>query len=713
MVSFYMGINKKKKINIKHIYIIILSIIVSTLLESYIVLVENSYLINEFSQHDFTALFSYKEFFIFLILFLIIFYILFDKDKKIKLINFLYTYRIPLSLSIFIIAIIFQIHGSSINELNLFHVNHKTLLGVSRSIRSDEYAVNTLFAFSQYMNDFSYFSDIVRGSLTDMFIIYGQPVLDIGTIFRPFLLGYLFLNQGQGLSFFWIGRLIGLFLVSFEFSMLLTNKNKTLSLSYTFLITFSPLVQWWFAINGLVEQLIFGQLSILLINWYMKYEDYIKRVVIGFFLMICIGGFLLVFYPSWQIPFAYIFIILAIWIFLKNWHNFNYSKKDLLIIIFYISIFTLIMIHILSNSLETIKLILNTSYPGSEVFNGGGILNSFINYIPSIFFPITQDNLTNNVCEYSMFADLFPLPIIISFIVIFYQKTKDKLLFGLLILYFILAIFYLVQLPDFIISLTLRDHIKTQRLMPIISFLGIIILIRSMSSLKKLNKKLILIPLILSIITVYLSTYEFNNYYINWMFLSAILFYFIIFSSALFASSKRNQKIFLICIITFSFLTGGLVNPVDSGTDVIYESDFMNHVEKIVENDPNGLWITQGMFVNTLIPAGAKTINSINTYPDFGKWHQIDSNKEYEDLYNRYAYYNIDLQNKNKTSFELLFLDNIEIHLNVNDLEKLNVTYIATPHNLNNLSNENVHFEKIYKSHGFMIYKVNYMKSLP
>ena len=83
MVSFYMGINKKKKINIKHIYIIILSIIVSTLLESYIVLVENSYLINEFSQHDFTALFSYKEFFIFLILFLIIFYILFDKDKKI------------------------------------------------------------------------------------------------------------------------------------------------------------------------------------------------------------------------------------------------------------------------------------------------------------------------------------------------------------------------------------------------------------------------------------------------------------------------------------------------------------------------------------------------------------------------------------------------------------------------------------------------------
>lgn len=533
--------------------------------------------------------------------------------------------------------------------------------------------------------------------------------LDIGTIFRPFLWGYLFLNPGQGLSFFWIGRLIFLLLVSFEFGMLLTNKNKTLSLSYALLVTFSPVVQWWFAINGLVEQLIFGQLGVLLIYWYMTIEDYKKRILIAFGLMISAGTFILVFYPSWQIPFAYVFILLAMWVFLKNRHDFKVGKKDLLIFAVFLIIFSVIMAHVLSNSWDTIKIIFNTAYPGSQIFNGGGAINSLLYYVPSIFFPIIQDNLTINVCEYSVFVDLFPIPLILSGIVLFYQKTKDKLLMGLLILYALFIIFYLVEVPDLLALLTLRSHIHTSRIGPVITFIGLLILIRSMCNLKELNHKMVVIVSVgLSIIMCYLSYFEFSNYYLSLMPIFIVVIYSIIFSVSFLSSSKRNQKIFLICMISLSFLTGALVNPIDYGTDVIYESDYYHHVEKIVEDNPNAIWITQGMKYNNLIPAGARTINSINNYPDLEKWQQLDNDNQYYNVYNRYASIKIVLENESDTSFKLGGSAYFTVNLNVNDLEKLNVSYIATNEDLSKLSNDSVSFEKIYQDHEFKIYNVTY-----
>lgn len=694
----------------KRILNAILSIILAILLESYIVLIENANLFLEFSNHDFFNLFSVKEFLVFFVIFLIIFYILLDEAKRVKALNFIYAYRLPLAVLVIVFAVIFQIHGSSINQLNIFNVGHRPLFGVPRPIRSDEFIVNTPFAFSQYFNNFSYFSEIVRGTLTDMFIIYGQPALDIGMLFRPFLIGYLFLNHGQGLSFFWISRLVFLFLISFEFGMLLTNKNKTLSLAYSVLIAFSPFVQWWFAINGLVEQLIMGQLGVLLINWYMTISDYKKRLLIAFGLMICIGTFLLVFYPSWQIPFAYVFVLLAFWIFLKNKSQFTYSKKDLGIVLFCLLIFAVVMAHILTNSMDAIRITLNTVYPGSEIFNGDGVLNAFTYYIPTIFFPLDDTNLLLNVCEYSVFADLFPIPLILSFIILFYQKTKDKLLIGLLVLYIVLLIFYFVQMPDLVIQLTLRSKIRTPRLFPIITFIGVLILIRSMSSLNEIkNRKLIIVlSFILSAAMVYLSTFEFGTYYLSWMPIFAVILYFVIFTSSFLASSKRNQKIFLISVIALSFLTGALANPVDYGTDAIYESPFIKEVEKIVESDPDALWITQGLPTDYIITVGAKTINSVNTYPDLDKWQKLDADNHYSDVYNRYAHIKVNIQNNNSTSFELVQPDVFSVNINVNDLEKLNITYIATNQNLEKFTNNDVSFDKINQIKGYKIYRISY-----
>ena len=567
-----------------------------------------------------------------------------------------------------------------------------------------------MLAFSQYHNGFAYFSDIVRASTTDMFIIYGQPVWDIAMLFRPFLIGYLFLNQAQGLSFFWASRLVFLFLVSFEFAMLITDNNKKLALSYSFLIAFSPLVQWWFAINGLVEMLIFGQLAIILINCYMNMDDYKKRILIALGLMVCAGTFLLVFYPSWQIPFAYVFVLLAVWIFLKNYHSFEYGKKDLLIFICVFAIFSIIMAHVLSNSLETITLIYNSAYPGGEVFNGMGDIGYFVNYISSIYFPINTEVPIQNVVELSEFIDFFPMPIILSFIVLFYQKTKDRLLAGLLALYLLFMIFYVFTLPDTIITLTLRSHIKSCRLFNVMGFIGCLMLIRSIADLKEFENKRLFIAfsIILASVMIYLSTVVFTVYYTAGLILLSLVIFSFVYSAIFLSFSQKGKTIFLICCIVLSFTAGALVNPVEHGTDVIFKSDYINEVEELVNQSPESNWIVNEMYGGILLPAGAKTINSVHTYPDIDKWNKIDPNNEYVDIYNRYAHFQVILVNDSPTVFELASPDVIFLHLNVNDLEKLNVTYIATANSLEGLSNENVTLNQIYSNGNYKIYKAEY-----
>ena len=691
--------------NQKYLFSFITALLISFFAEVYLTAVSCRLNIN-----DFFPLFSFKKLIVLFILSFILFRILYDNELRQKVLDFIYKYRYYLSVLIIAVCVIFQIHGSSINELNLFGIKHNLIAGISRSMRSDEYLVNTMFAFSQYHNGFGYFSDIVRAAPTDMFIIYGQAVLDIAVIFRPFNIGYLFLNQGMGLSFFWVSRFVVLTLVSFEMGMLLTNKNKILSLSYAILVILSPLVQWWFAINGLVEQLIFGQLGVLLINFYMNTIDYRKRILSALLMIICIGGFLVVFYPSWQIPFAYVFILLAIWIFLKNRNNFAYDKKDLLIIFTSLIILGLLMLHIRNNSLETIKIIMNTAYPGGERFNGAGEWEYFFNYLASIFFPLTEVNLPINAVEHSVFIDFFPIPIIISIIVLVIQKTKDKLLLGLLALYLIFIIFYFIPLPDSIISLTLRDHMKTTRLFDVISFISLLILIRSLASLKEIKSKklLIIASAILSVIVVYLSTLYYHNYYNLLMVIALVIIYAITFSSIFTANSEKGKTIFLICVIFISFTAGALVNPIDHGTDVVFENDYILEIESIVHQDPNGKWIVTDLPINYIIATGAKTINSVNVYPDLDKWHVIDPNGQYEDVYNRYAHITVDFQNETNTTFNIVSADLIHINMNVNDLEKLNVSYISTPKDLEQFSNGNITFEKIYEKDSYKIYHLKY-----
>ena len=102
----------------KYLFPIITAILISFFVEMYIIGVQT-----RLNMPNLLELFSFKKFIILFILSFIAFRILYDKNLREKVLNFIFKYRYYLSIAIIAICVIFQIHGSSINELNIFQKN--------------------------------------------------------------------------------------------------------------------------------------------------------------------------------------------------------------------------------------------------------------------------------------------------------------------------------------------------------------------------------------------------------------------------------------------------------------------------------------------------------------------------------------------------------------------------------------------------------------
>ena len=142
---------------------------------------------------------------------------IFSSKQFDELAQIIFKLRFVIAGIIFLLCILLELHGSSIGMYAKLFQHPEldiNIFGRSRLIRTDEWVVFTPFAFSQYFTNFSMISDVIRGTATNVFMTYGQPVWHPAIIFRPAQIGYLFLDQGSGLAFFWMGRLIVLFLES-------------------------------------------------------------------------------------------------------------------------------------------------------------------------------------------------------------------------------------------------------------------------------------------------------------------------------------------------------------------------------------------------------------------------------------------------------------------------------------------------------------------
>ena len=627
-----------------------------------------------------------------------------------------YRFRYLIAIAILVFCVVFELSGSSIARLGslIGSPDNGTLFGIPREIRSDEYGVLTPFTCSQYYNHagpYPYFSETIRGTLTDTGIVYGLPSWSLDTVFRPAYWGYLLLGPAKGLSFFWVSRFLALFLVSFESAMVYTKQNKWLSLTAGLLISLAPAVQWWFAINGFVEILVFGQGALLCAHHYMKTNRIRNRIVLSLVFFWCIGGYILTLYPPWMIPFFYVFAALFIAVCLDHRRSFSFTvKRDVPIIAGGLILLAACLALIYAKSSDTVSAVLNTVYPGERTSTGGGAFAALFKYGAGIYLPISGKGLNINVSESSAFFDFFPLGIIMAFFVMIAEKKKDRILIPLLSVQGILLIYCIAGFPAPIATIMLLNYTTASRAILAVGFINVLLLIRSLSLIERKPKTALVLglALILSAAATLLCRLATGSY-ID-IFNGILLFVLLAAGMALamLAVTPEGKKRFAVFCAAVMILAGGLVNPVQKGLDTIYENKTVKMIQT-VSTDSDGLWIVEGAYplINVPLMVGAPTINSTNVYPDLERWRLLDPGSQYEDVYNRYAHIQIELTDE-KTTFQLLNPDVFSVSLNYQDLSKLDVAYVFTTKDYDNLENASVRFDLKAQSGDFRIYALTY-----
>lgn len=636
-----------------------------------------------------------------------------------KIGEWIYQYRYYIAIILFIICVLLELSGSSIGCWNDFVHSNVTedgvIFGKSRGIRSDEWAVLTPMTFSQFFDGFHYFSNMVRAEQTDVFMVYGLPVFNLMQIFRPFQLGFLVLGIAKGLSFFWYGRLIALFMVTFEFIMLLTKKKKLLSFLGAIMITLAPVVQWWFAVNGIVEIFIFGELAILLLHKYMNTENLKKRCLYLLGLVICAGSYVMAMYPAWQIPMFYVFFVIAICVFIENRKNCKINYKDVISIIIAILIFAGCMVYIVSQSMDTIKTVMNTVYPGSRVETGGKSLEAYTQYVMNPFLPWKESGLKANPCESAVIFGLFPIGILLAGCALGKEKKKDKFLIGFMVVYIFLSIYCLIGFPEILAKVTLLSNSQARRVMLAVGFLDILLLLRSLAIIEKplTRKNAFMLSLMVAFVLVDLCE-RLNKQYINFSMCIAMgIMCFYLFYGAFRYQAKYVKSLFTAGMVFVMVMAGATVNPIRKGVDIIYQSDIIKAIQEINQKE-TGKWITETVgfpITNYLLMAGVPIINCTNTYPAMERWRQIDQERQYEDIYNRYAHITIKMSEKEQMpheKFQLINADAFEVYLVPEELRNLEVKYIFTTNTLEKFNTDKIFFEKIYEAYGYLIYEVNF-----
>lgn len=628
-----------------------------------------------------------------------------------KIFPFIYKYRIAIGVLVFVLCVCFEITGSSIGMWTRYFNGEETglLLGVNRNIRTDEWAVSTPMALSQYYgeNPFSYFSEIMRGTKTDAFIVYGQAVKDVGMIFRPFYLGYLFLSPAKGMAFFWCGRLIALLLVNFEFGMIITNKRKDFSFIYAILVGISPVVQWWFAINGLVEMLIFMQLSIIMLWKYMESKSTLKRLIYGVVIMICAGGYILVLYPAWQIPLFYILVGLIIYVFITKFKECKMKKADWFLIGLLVVIFALLMYHIFDKSAETIKAVLGTAYPGKRISTGGKVGMEMMDYVSNIWTPMFDRGSVINQSESARFVSFFPLSYLLPLWVLIKEKKKDSFLIIFMVIATFLGFYCVVGFPEKLSVITLLSYSPGRRALVAFGFANILLLLRSLSVMKtKFNRIISMFAAGILSIGVAFIAYRINPaYYSKSTLLVTITIFAIVFYGILTSRDKYGRIILLWSAAGVVLISGSLVNPVRKGIDDVTNLTEFKEIREITMTDPKGKWMIDGLdfpMSNFTILNGAPTINCTNTYPNLELWDSLNTKGQKRKLYNRYANFKMILADDSDTWFEYIEPDYLAVYVNTEDFYKLDTKYVYSHRDIRELNFGSYEVEKI----GTNIYKV-------
>lgn len=183
-----------------------------------------------------------------------------------------------------------------------------TLIGTPRAIRSDEWLVQTPWMLSQASHGLPVANANVGGERSPL--LTSVPVAHPAAVLQPEFWGFALFDAERAIAWFWMFKVVGLFLSAFLLLMLLTRSDTAVSLAGATWLGLSSYTQWWFSSN-LTEILIGFCLALV----GLAYTCLSRRSlgIAGGLVLLLLGAatFVLQLYPPYQVPLGYLALVLV------------------------------------------------------------------------------------------------------------------------------------------------------------------------------------------------------------------------------------------------------------------------------------------------------------------------------------------------------------------------------------------------------------------
>ena len=318
-----------------------------------------------------------------------------------------------------------------------------------------------------------------------------------------------------------------------------------------------------------------------------------------------------------------------------------------------------------------------------------------------------------NNCEAASFVGVFPLAyVLIPYGIIASRKNSDSpkkpsILWFLLFPLLLLTAYCTVGLPPIVAKLFMMHMSTSFRAVDYLGALLVVVLIVSVSEIRKDGGLKVSEAAAVSVLSV-IPAVLYSRGILTDNTSHIVEITAVVFAAAMtLILSKTKVPLWKAATIVTTIATACCVlavHPLMVGTSAITDKPASLEIRKLVEENKDSKWAsTYFIYSQYLIANGAPTVTSTNYIPNMELWEEFDPTGENEELYNRYAHFNLSLIDEGDTRFELIQADMLNLIINREDFDKLDVDFLVTVVPIDEYWSQD--FNLIYQSDYFYIYK--------
>jgi hypothetical protein len=288
-------------------------------------------------------------------------------------------------------------------------------LGSPKDIRSDEWNTLTPWILNQFAKGFPRSNDDIGGQRSA--VLTGTPVSDAIAVVQPKFWGFYILPEAYGFSWSWAWKTFATLAALYLMLLAVTDGDRRWSLLGAAWIYGSSYTQWWLS-NGLPETICGSALAILGALYLLRSQRLAGLIVGAATVAFAVCNLLTYLYPASQYPLLWLAVAIVAGKTIENrsW-TLIWQRKALRLtaVAFCVLGIALFVYHFIRLTLPTIRLVLDTVYPGKRLSMGGDVpfYRLFDGFFEGFRLGEKRHPLGPNASEASNFVLLFPFVVLL------------------------------------------------------------------------------------------------------------------------------------------------------------------------------------------------------------------------------------------------------------------------------------------------------------